>query len=55
MSEVKLYHGDCLDVMAELEENSIDSIVTDPPGGISFMGKLWDNLSRGRSVGSRRG
>jgi site-specific DNA-methyltransferase (adenine-specific) len=29
--------------MKELPENSIDSIVTDPPYGISFMGKAWDN------------
>jgi site-specific DNA-methyltransferase (adenine-specific) len=39
-----LYHGDCLDVMATLEENSIDSIVTDPPYGLAFMGKEWDKL-----------
>jgi site-specific DNA-methyltransferase (adenine-specific) len=38
-----LYHGDCLDVMATLEENSIDSIVTDPPYGLEFMGKEWDH------------
>ncbi len=27
----KLYHGDCLEVLAEMDENSVDSIVTDPP------------------------
>lgn len=42
MSEVKLYQGDCLEVMKELADNSIDSIVTDPPYGLSFMGKDWD-------------
>lgn len=35
-------HGDCLEVMPELPENSVDSIVTDPPYGLSFMGKDWD-------------
>ena len=42
---VELYHGDCLDVMAELPEHSVDTIITDPPAGIAFMGKRWDNLS----------
>lgn len=34
--------GDCLEVLKELTSNSIDSIVTDPPYGLSFMGKKWD-------------
>jgi site-specific DNA-methyltransferase (adenine-specific) len=34
--------GDCRDLMAELEPDSIDLIVTDPPYGYSFMGKDWD-------------
>jgi len=36
-------HGDCLDVMAAMEPDSIDAIVTDPPYGLSFMGKEWDH------------
>jgi DNA modification methylase len=39
----KLYCGDCLDVLKELEENSVDSIVTDPPYELGFMNKKWDN------------
>jgi site-specific DNA-methyltransferase (adenine-specific) len=39
---MKLYHGDCLEVMSEIADNSVDSIVTDPPYGLSFMGKKWD-------------
>jgi len=35
--------GDCLDVMASMDECSVDSIVTDPPYGLSFMGKGWDH------------
>jgi DNA modification methylase len=38
----KLLNGDCLDKLKELEDNSIDSIVTDPPYGLAFMGKKWD-------------
>ena len=38
----QLHLGDCLDVLAGLPDNSVDSIVTDPPYGLSFMGKRWD-------------
>jgi DNA modification methylase len=34
--------GDSLEVLKTLEANSIDSVVTDPPYGLSFMGKHWD-------------
>jgi len=39
---IVLHLGDCLQVLKELPDNSVDSIVTDPPYGISFMGKKWD-------------
>jgi len=39
----KLHHGDCLEVMPTLDADSIDSIVSDPPYGLSFMGKGWDH------------
>ncbi|MCG7596325.1 site-specific DNA-methyltransferase [Mycobacterium sp. PSTR-4-N] len=42
---VTLYHGDCLDVLAELPDASVDAIITDPPYGISFMGKEWDGAA----------
>ena len=35
--------GDCLEIMPTLEADSIDSIITDPPYGLSFMGKNWDH------------
>ena len=38
-----LHHGDCLAVMPTFPADSIDSIVTDPPYGLSFMGKDWDH------------
>lgn len=34
--------GDCLDIMREMEDNSIDFIVTDSPYGLNFMDKHWD-------------
>lgn len=37
-----LIHGDCLEKLKELPDNSIDAIVTDPPYGLAFMGKKWD-------------
>ena len=38
-----LRYGDCLEVIKTLSSESIDSIITDPPAGISFMGKEWDH------------
>jgi len=34
--------GDCLERLRELPDSSVDSVVTDPPYGLSFMGKKWD-------------
>ena len=39
----EIIHGDCLEVMKGMADNSVDSIVTDPPYGISFMSKKWDH------------
>jgi len=44
---VELWHGDCLDVMRELPDNTVDAICTDPPYGLGFMGKAWDDLPPG--------
>jgi DNA modification methylase len=37
-----LLHGDCLERLRELPACSVDACVTDPPYGLSFMGKKWD-------------
>lgn len=37
-----IIHGDCLEQLKLLEENSVDAVVTDPPYGWRFMGKAWD-------------
>jgi site-specific DNA-methyltransferase (adenine-specific) len=39
---IDLRLGDCLEVLKTISDNSIDSVVTDPPYGLSFMGKKWD-------------
>jgi DNA modification methylase len=44
-----LHHGDCREVMAQLDAESIDAIVTDPPYGLEFMGKEWDSIGGGRT------
>lgn len=42
MADVKVTLSDCRAALAGYDDNSIDAIVTDPPAGISFMGKKWD-------------
>ena len=37
-----ILRGDCLETLKTLESNSVDSVVTDPPYGLKFMGKKWD-------------
>lgn len=37
-----IYHGDRLDVLRSIPDCSVDSVVTDPPYGLAFMGKRWD-------------
>jgi len=40
---IKILLGDCRDSMRSMQENSVDAIVSDPPYGLSFMGKGWDH------------
>ena len=35
--------GNCLDVMKDIQDNSVDLIVTDPPYALNFMQKKWDS------------
>jgi len=37
-----IYLGDCLKVMKGFDNSCIDTILTDPPYGLEFMGKNWD-------------
>ena len=38
----QLHHGNCIDVLRTMNDNSVDAIVTDPPYGLKFMGLKWD-------------
>lgn len=42
-NDYKLYQGNMLDMLEVIPENSIDSIVCDPPYELGFMGKSWDS------------
>ena len=46
----RLIYGDCLEVLAKMESNSIDSIVCDPPYGISILGEEWDKSLPSRKI-----
>lgn len=40
---VVIAQGDCLEIMPKLKADSFDSVVSDPPYGLGFMGKQWDH------------
>lgn len=42
MTGSRLFLGDCLDALRQMPDASVDAVVTDPPYGLSFMGKKWD-------------
>ena len=50
MSKFVLYNGNCVDVLKTMEDNSVDSVVTDPPYELGFMGKSWDSSGIAYSV-----
>jgi DNA modification methylase len=51
---MKLYHGDCFDIFKNIQDKSVDLILTDPPYGVTSMewdtvlnfGKMWNELNR---------
>ena len=43
MSTITLNHGDVVEQLKLIADNSVDAIITDPPYNLSFMGKKWDN------------
>lgn len=48
MVDFRVYNNDCLEVLKDLPDAVVDSVVTDPPAGIAFMGKEWDEDKGGR-------
>ena len=43
--ENEILHGDSLELLKDLDDNSVDLMATDPPYGLSFMGKKWDSFN----------
>lgn len=43
-----IHQGDCLEVMKQYHDNHFTNILTDPPYGLSFMGKAWDHSVPGK-------
>ena len=39
-----IHTGDCFDVLTELPDESIHAVVSDPPYGLAFMGRDWDDF-----------
>lgn len=55
IGDATLYRADCIAMMRTLPDNSVDSVVTDLPYGISFMGKAWDGADIVARTERRRG
>lgn len=53
---IRIITGDCREVMRTLPETSVDSVVTDLPYELGFMGKSWDStgIAYDRSVWAER-
>lgn len=47
---ITIYNGDCVNVMKKMPDNSINTIITDPPYGLEFMGKEWDKFGKGKNI-----
>ena len=43
VGDARVVFGDCRDVLKTLADCSVDSVVTDPPYELGFMGKKWDS------------
>ena len=44
---IRLHNGNCVEVLGNMPENSVGAFVCDPPYGLKFMGKSFDNLGEG--------
>jgi site-specific DNA-methyltransferase (adenine-specific) len=46
----EVMHGDSRELLPGIPDRSVDAVVTDPPAGIAFMGKEWDDFRRARNT-----
>jgi len=47
-NQTRIIQGDALIELKKFQDDSVDAVITDPPAGISFMGKSWDDDKGGR-------
>jgi site-specific DNA-methyltransferase (adenine-specific) len=47
---IEIHHGDCIEGMKELKEDSVDAVITDPPYGLEFMGRSWDSFKKRKRI-----
>ena len=47
MLTIEIKIGDCTERLKDLEDNSVDAIICDPPYGLKFMSKGWDDIGNG--------
>lgn len=43
MCETELYNGDCLELLKNIQDESVDCIITDPPYGIGYQSNMKKN------------
>lgn len=57
MTRAAIVHAECLVALRQLDDASVDAVVTDPPAGIEFMGKEWDSFKKkdGTTSGQQTG
>lgn len=48
MTTLTLMNGDCVEKMKEMADESVDAILCDPPYGLKFMNKDFDDLGEGK-------
>lgn len=42
----EVINSDCLDAMRDMDDNSVDSVICDPPYALAFMGSKWDSFGK---------
>ena len=47
---IMIYNNDCLEILKQLPDESVDAVITDPPYELGFMGKDWDRKGIAYSV-----